>query len=341
MKNLEKILNLVGRVEGKSLTKEIEEARKSYTKHELKEMIIVEKQHVAGFKYDNVIDLIVGYIDGYIQINPPIYDRWEFTIPTFITKQFDFVHDMTIEVQIINYTLDATNANYHGEGETLFHRNNHIFLNKISDSHIIVGGIAFDNTLVEYSVRNNLYHELNHAYEEYKRTLNNDKKGMFNHILSYNNMQNKIAQSGDDDYTKIFQFIHYRLFNNSELSAAASSTYAFLKSIKGKRENLARDLKQTQGFIEYSEIKKYVETLEQFWNEEWWENKRNLYDKKLNITPQAFKNWFIGCCRILLNKYFHYMTSAAALYYNETEEKKTIPTIISTGKKPQINNKKF
>lgn len=313
---------------------------------ELKECYIVEKQHVAGFKYDKVINEIVNYIENYIKNNSYTKRKgilgieggyWETTIPNEITQQIDFINNLTIKVTIEDFKKDKTNANTFGTGETHHYKFNDIIDNKINNNTILVNGVSFNKMLSDYSVRNNLYHELNHAYEDYKRlqkiNINNKGLSMYNLTGEVNNFLHTVKNSGKDENTQRFHDICYRLFDKRELSAASTSTYAYLKSINGKRENIIKDLQHTQAYQEYLYFKVCVKELQKLWGEEWWSHKKNLFNKKQNMSAQSFKNWFINRCRVYLDRYFHYMVTAAALYYDEHEDKKMSPDFVITGGK--------
>lgn len=315
---LNRIKEIMGHVENNSSI--------SLSKKELIECQIVEQQHVAGCKYDSVIDEITNYTSSYIQLNP--YNKqkgdyginggyWNFKIPQMITQKIDFVEILEIIVEVEDFTQKQ---NYeHGSGGDYASPVSFIINDKLSQGRIMINAISYNGVLQEYSLRNNLYHEINHTYEQYKRLKNNAQITMFTDNRKYNIFLDKIKKSDDDEFTKMFYFLHYRLFRKSELSAAVSSVYAYLKTINGDRKNIMRDLQKTQAYFEYKNLKNFVENLEKYWGEEWWERKRNLYSKKIEMSPQKFKNWFINRCHVYLNKYFHYMTSAAALYYDRHE----------------------
>ena len=59
---LNRIKEIMGHVENNSSI--------SLSKKELIECQIVEQQHVAGCKYDSVIDEITNYTSSYIRLNP-------------------------------------------------------------------------------------------------------------------------------------------------------------------------------------------------------------------------------------------------------------------------------
>ena len=61
-----RVLKIIGNVENTTLYSEVNLYRDKLTENEKKNLLIVEKQHVAGFKYDKVISEIIDYIDDYI-----------------------------------------------------------------------------------------------------------------------------------------------------------------------------------------------------------------------------------------------------------------------------------
>jgi hypothetical protein len=186
-----------------------------------------------------------------------------------------------------------------------------------------IRGVCIDNELLDYSIRNGIYHELNHAYEAYKRQKHFEDSGDFE-FTAKNDAQKRLSVQKNltnDRYGHMMQNILYRLWDPSELSAGATSTYSFFKSNGGERSHISIDLQNTQAYREYCQLKEDIDTLNQYWNEDFWAKYKDLYSSKKSKTIQSFKNWFIKRSHHFLNKYFHYMLSAASAYYDEIEEK--------------------
>ena len=98
---------------------------------------------------------------------------------------------------------------------------------------------------------------------------------------------------------------------------------------------MLKDLKKTQAYDEYEWLKKQIEVLKKERSEEWWKNKMRILWKNENADPREFKNWFLIYSKYYMKKYFHSMTSAAALYYDETEKKQRKPRFVIS-KDPSI-----
>lgn len=315
------------------------------TESEKYEISIVENQHVAGFRYDNVLKEMMRYVEKYIRTTPYHKQKgfmgikggfWTFEIPKSITEKITFIENLRVIVHVEDFRAEQDDFSVFGRGITYHSDANKIVDGVLKSETIEVYGLSINKRLCGKSISGNLFHELNHAYEEYKRLEKNDVvNGIDRTVVGYRKKREdflaKIDKSGLDTETTMFRFLVYRLFDKSELSAASTSTYAYLQSIDGKRENVTRDIQQTQAYQEYNIMKSYLDTLEKHWGEEWWNVKKKLYSNKENLKTQGFKNWFIGYCRILLKRYFHYMTSAAALYYDSHEEKKAPPKVVYSG----------
>ena len=327
--DLRRMLQIMGVVENRQLFSEVFEAHKEYTNDEKKRILVVEKLHIAAFKYGNVIDEIIEYIEDYIFMSDfNIRTKngkmgWNFVIPSYITKKIDFIKTLDINVSIISDEENTTRNKSFGEGDINFGDFHFMTNGKIGYIKMNIHGVAIDGELIDYTIRNTLYHELNHAYEVYRRQENFEEKGDLDVIpkIDAAKKQNVQLNLTGDKYGHMMQSIFYRLWDKSELSAAATSVYSYLKSNGGERSRLSIDLLETQAYHEYVLLKEYIDELTKYWGEEFWESYHKLYDKKQNRGTQFFKNWFIKRSRLLLKTYFHYMLSAASAYYDEIEEK--------------------
>lgn len=327
--DLRRMMQIMGIVENRQLFSEINEAHKEYTNDERKKMLVVEKLHIAAFDYSKVIDEIIEYIEDYIFISDFNSKTssgklgWKFTIPEYITKKIDFIKKLEINVSVVSLSKEGDTKNKFGEGEINFGDFHFITGGKIGYIKMNIHGISIDDELVDYTIRNTLYHELNHAYEVYRRQETFEDNGDLKVIPSVDADKRKSVQLNltNDKYGHMMQSIFYRLWDKSELSAAATSVYSFLKSNGGERSRLSIDLLNTQAYHEYILLKEYIDELTKYWGENFWEKYHQLYDKKQNRGTQFFKNWFLKRSRLLLKTYFHYMLSAASAYYEEIEER--------------------
>lgn len=334
--DLRRMMQIMGIVENRQLFSEINEAHKEYTKQELNEIYIVEKQHVAPFKYGNIIDEIIEYIEDYIFMSN--YNLkfsngklgWKFIIPESITKKIDFIKKLELIVTIVDDDEGETLGSTFGAGDVNFGDYHFISDNKIGYMKINVKGMAIDDELIDYSIRNGIYHELNHAYEAYKRQQHFEDSGDFKVAprTDASKKQNVQQNLTGDRYGHMMQNIFYRLWDKSELSAAATSTYSYFKSNGGERSHISIDIQNTQAYHEYVRLKEDIEELNKYWDENFWETYKKLYSSKKNKTVQSFKNWFIKRSHQFLSKYFHFMLSAALLYFDENDEKITKNTAL-------------
>lgn len=328
--DLKRILGIIGNIENKVLASEISLYRNNLTESEAKALLIVEKQHVAGFKYNAVIDGVIDYIEDYVFMSD--YNSqtkngkkgWIFNVPSNVTRGFDFIKNLTLNVQIIDMPeSEPLNKSLEfGRGDTTVRNDHEIVDGKLNSISIVLKGFCVEGELIDYSIRNVLYHELNHAYETWKRQLKFLQTGDYEDTflvagLKANEVQKNLT---GDKYGKHMENIFHRLWDKSELSAAATSTYSYLKSVGGIRENLPKDIQNTQAWSEYQLLKESIAELNNYWEPWFWEAYRNLYSEKKSMSPQKFKNWFLKRSNVYLKNYFHYMLSAALMYYDEVEE---------------------
>ena len=152
----------------------------------------------------------------------------------------------------------------------------------------------------------------------------------FDASFKQQNIIDLIDSSGSDEFTNYFSVIYYRLFDKSELSAAASSTYAYLKTVNGKRGEILKDIRKTQAYQEYQLLKSMLRELKKKNNTTWWDIKKQILWGNNGSSSPEFKNWFLLKAQNYLKKYFHYMMSAAASYYDDSEEKSPQNHIIKT-----------
>ena len=329
MNKVEKMLKIIGNVEKTTLPSEISVYRNKLTEQEQKQLLIIEKQHVAGFKYDDAIDEIIEYIEDYIYISNHNVKfangrfGWQFSIPKNVLKSIDFINDLTIKVLIQDFNKEKVDKYTDlGAGNTNVNKDQFIVANKLSHMTIDINGVVRYGELIDYSIRNNLYHELNHAYEVYQRLkrYNKTMDAGVHPLMSWGKYMNTQKNLTNDKYGAAMESILYRLWDPAELSAASTSTYAYLKSVGGERKDLAKDLQHSQAFIEYANLKKDIDILTTYNDIAFWNAYKELWDKKITFSTQAFKNWFIKRTNVYLMKYYHNMLTAAALYYDNTEE---------------------
>lgn len=334
-----RVLGIMGQTENKVFDAEVESYRKRLNENEAKRLLIVEKQHVAGFPYDKVIDEIVEYIKRYVSISDKNcrfgkYLGWKFTIPEYICRKFDFIERLTIDIRVLNLSLDDTSFSDCGMGNCEWDDDTiNVQDNKLNEIGIITYGVVRGGELIDYSIKNNLYHELHHAYELYCRFLQYNKNDSFKSDLlaKIDNFNQRAVNLTNDEFGEMMENVLYRLWGFGESSAVASSTYAYLKSVGGERKNLAKDLQNSQAFQEYKELKEQLDRLNKYHGQQFWEAYKQLWDYKKGFSNVAFKNWFIKRSNLLLMNFYHNMLSAAALYYDETEKPLTVKEKIGNG----------
>ena len=177
--NFEKLINYNGN------KNHIYEIYDKFTSIELKECLIVETRGIGAFKYNNVITSIITYSRNYLKNNKPnkVYyksglypiEEYEFSIPSELLNNLTFVKDTQINIIIKNILIDDKFkvSDLFGNG-TASHSNFDKIINdngvdKLETIDIEINGYAINGELEHKTLLMPLYHELNHAIENYER----------------------------------------------------------------------------------------------------------------------------------------------------------------------------
>lgn len=324
------------------------------TPQEKKIINLVENRTVAAFKYRNVVDEIVKYCNQIHEIEPPKKTSsakiptinkefidckiryYDFIIPVEISSKIPFWGDNPIRILLmkiylpsniddqIDITAIPQNGGYSDSQSSLSDDNTHLI-----DTYINIECYSINKRPISNSLANNLFHELNHATEDFNRQLRAKKTGKSDSLSLASDSMPLLKQAmmnfikrGRDKYDKCFGKILYRLFDNGETKAAATSVYQHLKSINSTRANFWNDVKDSQAFKEYEYFKKGIQELESdLADMEKWEDYMYLtgFNMDFNDDASKFRKWFINKSKEFNYRLLKDIGRAATLYYDEAE----------------------
>ena len=216
---------------------------------ERKAIRLVEERGVAAFPYRTVCKEIINYCKDYIAGMEP-GDECSFQIPYLITRKIDFVDRLIIKVNV----KDGENyPDLSGGGKIVLQIDDKIVDGKYEKGTINIYGFSYYGVLYDVTILNSLYHELNHFYEAWKELNRTGSMSLYAHQATKGNIEVNIFDN--DNYNYWLTTICYRLFAETEFNALISSVYGDLEGINSKRENFSEDIKKTQAYYNYENMK--------------------------------------------------------------------------------------
>lgn len=326
--------------------KKIEESNEKYIKEnikpfnnkELNVIRLVENRTIATFENRNVIEEIIDFVKENVLANNktiktikepielPLKNgeyindiclKYFIEIPTDILKQFNIDNNLKIRIICtrikLNEEVDYKQMQFLSRYFPIDKTNSRKHQNEIQLSCWMNGKNLIDNVL-----RRNLVHELNHAIEDNKRIPKG--YGLIDRIDKKNlDFAQKLMHSSEIQY-KYLGNILYRLWDNSEIPAGATSVYSDLKSKNSDRVNFRQDLQQTQAYREYKMlIDKAYPLVAQINNDDIWMWIQYNLTKNISIDSKEYKAFFLRKTKKLLDDYFVKIGKSASLWYDEKE----------------------
>ena len=335
--SIDKVLKLLGQQTDKNyLLTEEEHLRyeKLLTNEEKRVITLVEERGVYGFKYDSVMRNICQYINTSLYYNTPIetgtYDnkyptkKYMFIIPSSILKNIDFFESLTVEITIVDIsTTNNIEDTLYGQGSgtytvTLYDRltNN----DKLPASTFKISGYAVNGKVVEHTVITSLYHEINHAADNFNRLKKYKTSGLFDDYNKHNYGDVINLRDSQDKVEEAIGTIVYRLWIPTERNALVSSLYSDLKSMKSLRSNFVRDLQKSKAYVIYDSIKNTYLPLIKTVDERKIAKYAEILNLPSNVTKTSFVNYFTKKTNFLLGDFFKRLGKTATLYYDENED---------------------
>lgn len=326
-----------------------------YTISEGKVINIVEERGLAGLKYSKVCGEMIEYIKKYAYLHIPndyITERYYFNngkdikdlhvwiydilVPDYITEKIDFIEKLNFHIILKRVIMEnAEDKMYEylrvaGSGSNT--SNKHDILNKdnqLKNSGIEIVCYMINDDFIDSTFKVSFFHEINHAYENYKRLLNYQKnsnlkeKNLYYKLSNINYIGKVKLLDSSNAYDLAMGEILYRLWTDSERNALITHIYGDLESMKSKRENFSKDLKKSSAYKIYFNLKNNCIPLINSLNDsELWQKYMQILGLKYNYMNKdidAFKRSFIKRSNILLNSLFHNIGKAASLYYDQSE----------------------
>lgn len=283
---------------------------------------LVEERGYMGTKYIPVIKQIIKFVESYISNNPKNKEYgWQIYIPDNITSKIDCINTLILIINVI----DKNDGYKHsGSGSNSVFPNNSIVDNRLSMGKIIINSYSDGNILFGRTIFNPLSHEFNHLFEIYKKILNNQKsRNIYQRVITQNDIMNKIF-SKDEHVNAYIRDIFYRLLFKSELNALINSVYADLDNIDSVRKTFKYDIKRTQAYYIYKDIRKDLDLLDLLTDEEWENivmcyNLNSIDGTKHKIEINSFKLNFKRLVIEKLNTLIKGVGKVASYYYDVKE----------------------
>ena len=288
---------------------------------ERKAIRLVEERGVAAFPYRTVCKEIINYCKNYIAGMTP-GEESSFQIPYLITRKIDFVDRLIIKVVI----KDGENyAHLSGGGQVDLQIDDKIVDGKFEKGVITIYGFSYYGVLYEATILNTLYHELNHFYEAWKELTKTGSMSLYACQATKGAVRVNIFD--DEKLNFWLTTICYRLFTETEFNALISGVYGNLEGINSERENFSEDIKKTQAYYNYENMKNALPYIMREFKKEpglifHFNKTLNYYGIHLNpYTKDAFglMKEFNRRTKYLLKCLIRGIGRAASLYYDAQE----------------------
>ena len=316
----------------------------NFTKDELEPCLILERQGIAAFKYNNVLTEILSYCQNYIENNNPqkfynkffeedllTIEEYEIVVPSEIVEKLDFAYEGVITILIKNILTHKAfkSKDVFGDGSvghSMYDEIKNINgVEKMTNLNVNITSYSINNKIIRNTLMEPLYHEINHAMDNYNRLLNFYKGktieyGLYDNLKKINYVDKRNLFKSNDNIDKMVGFIVYHLWIETERNSFATGLYAYLKSIKSTRNNFIKDFHNSQSYVIYKNLKNYIEKLKDVNDINRWKRYIVIIHPTYKGDVLNFKENFIKRSNILLNNFFKKLIKNASLYYIESEE---------------------
>ena len=245
-------------------------------------------------------------------------------IPETITRKFEFVEKLVIEVTI----EDGFGLDYNGGGSVNVTKVGSFQHNKLDEVIIKISGYAYDGVLYDRSILTSLYHELNHLYDFWKAKTENHTMSRAVKTIQKTGMRLSTGSvTSDPTINKLLKNILYRLFSETELNAVAASVYGDLEGLKSQRSNYKDDIVKTKAYYIYNQFKtnlEYVFNHFMLYNNEIPNLRALLNSCDISLSPYgtsdiAYLKDFVRKCKFLLKRLYTAIGKVASKYYDDDE----------------------
>lgn len=332
-----RVLTLINDTESSYLLTEQEHKwyEKNLTNEAKRVVSLVEERGVYGFKYGSIMKDICNFISSSLSLNTPVahgtykgvypMHQYNIKIPCSILKNIDIFERLSIEINIWNIiTNDDIEDKLYGQGTGSYSVSayDRLTLNgKLPSSTIKVGGFAINGKVVEHTIVTSLYHEINHAADNYNRLKRYGNLGLYDAYIDRNYIDIIDLMRSNDATEESIGTVAYRLWVPSEKNALITSVYTDLKSMKSLRSNFIRDMQRTKAYKTYQEIKTiYLPKIANI-NVSNIEKYKSILQLPVSIkTKEAFVEYFTKKTNFLLGDLLKRIGKTATLYYDENEE---------------------
>lgn len=303
------------------------------TSEEKRVVSLVEERGVYAFKYGSIMKKICDFISKSLNYNTPVVSgfykqypmlKFNVDVPETILNNIDIFESLSIEVEMWNIiTNDDIEGDLYGQGAGNYKLNQYDRLTstgKLPSTTIKVSGFAVNGKVVEHTIITSLYHEINHAADNYNRLKKYGNINLFDEYMDKNFPDIVKLRNSNNTIESAIGTIVYRLWINSEKNALVTSVYSDLKSMKSLRSNFVRDMQKTKAYQIYKQIKDVF--LPEVVNIN--DSDVDAYKTILKIpssinTKNGFVDYFTKKTNFLLGDLLKRTGKTATLYYDENE----------------------
>jgi hypothetical protein len=305
---------------------------------------LVEERGVGIYPFKEVIDEIVRFTQTSMTMNRHFSEekstlrlvdgsvhsctKYGIKVDPQILQKITWIHQLQITIIVTDVENKEIIHNLTGGGSCgLDSRQNIQLYNgvpKLNIGTINIVCYSINKIILPRLIYLNLYHEFNHAYENYKRLTSDHEKGLYTTYenFKYDEIIQQMLRSPDKDIRDFHQII-YRLFIPDEVNALVGSVYGELKGMNSKSQFYKNDYKNLSSYKIYNDIKNNIlPSLKKIPDNQW--NKLTAYYKIGKIR-------FINQTEQKLTDFFHRISKAASLYYDDVEGNKIVEYSVDKG----------
>jgi hypothetical protein len=297
---------------------------------------MVEERHMGSFQFAAQIDKIVYTVTDWFQsVRDNTYPMEEVvngkTIRSHEYKEVFYQHELPEFPFIANCYLYVKVTDF----EEL--RVDRIWRDGINGAQVSVGGqydeikdnklqfaeitcriVSVAGVLHLSSFTSDLYHEVTHMYENYKRLVNSNRNLTAEKFHEhYKAIQ--LSLDSSNRYVSIFAWLVYHFLFESEASANISSVYSDLQSLDST--SFQDDMiDTTAGEMYLNGRQKDLPVLERAPLKEWQRELGALAGRFVRgKTPEEIREKTLKLLNQYLDRFFRRMCSAASLYYQDLD----------------------
>lgn len=300
--------------------------------------------------YEKIVNPIIKYVETYIKNNQPNAKEnlnnieanvYNISIPINLLSEITWAENKIITINVFDITEQGLNSiggikwakNFTSGSAYVLESDKLTPDNKLESLNVEFDLISVNKVLIANFIRNALYHELTHAFQNYNQLLKTGK-GLYHSNLNtnYGEIKGNLESPSNDEYINMFNKINYTLLNTAELNATIAGVYGSLETLNSTRDNFAKDIQKISAYNMYKDIKdNYLPKLSALDDSYWDLFQNTTYLQKKNPTPgnqsglrretpQKFKQRFLNSVNFKLKQFINGIGKVASQYYDNVEK---------------------